>query len=297
MDIQILKEFISLYETCSFQETSEEMNLSQSALTKHIHKLEEELGISLFDRSTRSVTLNEYGKTYYPYAKQIVQIHDSSIMSLKSLTKKRGNTLCVAFAPSLSHYGMIEMLNAFREAHPECILSTVETPDALKLLRQYKCDFAFTPEASEEDDTVNQLIFQSDHLVAVLPPSHPMANQQMIMLKDIQEENFILHQYPSGGLHTSSRRFMELCRKNGFEPHIAAKTSYTSSIVKMVRLGQGVSIVFERELPAEAKDMAILELIPAVESHTYFFYHIDRKPPQSVSAFLRFLTSYERPEA
>lgn len=54
MDIGILQEFVSLVETCSFQETAFDMNISQSALTKHIHKLEEELNLSLFDRSSAS---------------------------------------------------------------------------------------------------------------------------------------------------------------------------------------------------------------------------------------------------
>ena len=51
MDIDTLREFTSLFETLSFQETADRLCVSQSALTKHIHKLEEELGVSLFDRS------------------------------------------------------------------------------------------------------------------------------------------------------------------------------------------------------------------------------------------------------
>ena len=66
MELKLLQEFVSLVETKSFQETSELMNISQSALTKHIHKLEDELGVSLFDRSTRSVELTEYSRAYYP---------------------------------------------------------------------------------------------------------------------------------------------------------------------------------------------------------------------------------------
>lgn len=68
MEISVLEEFVSLVETCSFQETAAIMNLSQSSLTKHIHKLEEELNLSLFDRSTRNVKLNEYSHAFSPYS-------------------------------------------------------------------------------------------------------------------------------------------------------------------------------------------------------------------------------------
>ena len=85
MEISVLQEFVSLVETCSFQETAAIMNVSQSALTKHIHKLEEELNLSLFDRSTRNVKLNDFSKDFYPYAKHIIQLHQEALSSLNEL--------------------------------------------------------------------------------------------------------------------------------------------------------------------------------------------------------------------
>lgn len=64
MEISILVEFAKLVETCNFQETADQMNISQSALAKHIHKMEEELNVTLFDRSQRSIQLNEFGQRF-----------------------------------------------------------------------------------------------------------------------------------------------------------------------------------------------------------------------------------------
>lgn len=72
MEISILEEFVSLVETNSFQETAFKLNISQSSLTKHIQKLESELGVSLFDRSVR---MNEYSKILYPYAKRMLEVN------------------------------------------------------------------------------------------------------------------------------------------------------------------------------------------------------------------------------
>ena len=71
MDIEILEEFIALAESCSFQETADRLHISQSSLSKHLKKLEAELGAALFDRSTRSVSLNELGMAFLPHARRI----------------------------------------------------------------------------------------------------------------------------------------------------------------------------------------------------------------------------------
>lgn len=75
MEISILEEFVSLVETNSFQETAFKLNISQSSLTKHIQKLESELGVSLFDRSARMIRMNEYSNILYPYAKRMLEVN------------------------------------------------------------------------------------------------------------------------------------------------------------------------------------------------------------------------------
>ena len=97
MEIAILKEFIALVESCNFQETAADMNLSQSSLTEHIHKLEEELGVSLFDRSTRSVKLNKFSEAYYPYAQKIVAEHEESLRALEELNEVSRNEFTIAY--------------------------------------------------------------------------------------------------------------------------------------------------------------------------------------------------------
>ena len=97
MEIDVLKEYISLYKTCSFQETAEELHISQSSLTKHIHKLEEDLGYQLFNRSTRSVSYNEYSEKYYEYATKIVQLDAESRTALERIGATKNNLLRIYF--------------------------------------------------------------------------------------------------------------------------------------------------------------------------------------------------------
>ena len=175
MEISVLQEFVSLVETCSFQETAAIMNVSQSALTKHIHKLEEELNLSLFDRSTRNVKLNDFSKDFYPYAKHIIQLHQEALSSLNELKNQNKRQITIVYTPVLGQYGLVETISDFTKKYPEHNLSTIESYQPLSLLSQRKSDFAFVSENDAQDESFNKLIYKTDHLAVVLPDSHPLA--------------------------------------------------------------------------------------------------------------------------
>ena len=86
MDMETVEEFIRLAETCSFQETAALLHISQSSLSKHLKKLESELGATLFDRSTRSVTLSEYGRAFLPHARRMAVERAAALTALRELS-------------------------------------------------------------------------------------------------------------------------------------------------------------------------------------------------------------------
>ena len=178
MDIDILREFVSLYETCSFQDTAENLSLSQSALTKHIQKLETELNVSLFDRSTRTVRRNEYGKAFYPYARQMVQLEEKSRHALEEVNARKNNIVRVAFTPACSHYGLIDTLSYFVRRHPDVDLKFNETRQIDVSMEEGRCDFVFATDTETLDERYNRVIYQTDHLAIVFPAGRPSACRQ-----------------------------------------------------------------------------------------------------------------------
>lgn len=289
MDIEILKEFLSLVETCSFQETAAQMNISQSALTKHIRKLEEELDVSLFDRSTRNVTLNEFSREYYPYAKQIVRLYRDGNTALNVLKDRRQTNLRIAFTPALAHYGIVEMLSTFSRAHPEYPMQMIERPQVVELLKENQCDFAFASENNDIDNGFNQLIYMVDRLVVIVPNSHPLACKSQVTLEDIKDERFILHLNSMGKMHLDTKKFLELCKEKHIEPDIALQASYTSTIARMVEQEQGIAVLHRHRIPKDARNIAILELVPAVDSYIYALYRNNHRLPPSIRTFLSYL--------
>lgn len=77
MEVDYIKEFLVLAELCNYYETAKRLYITQPTLTKHIQRLEKNIGASLFDRSTRRVELTEFGKAFIPYARQMADAQDS----------------------------------------------------------------------------------------------------------------------------------------------------------------------------------------------------------------------------
>ena len=288
MDIEILEEFISLVDTCSFQETAARMNMSQSSLTKHIRKLEEELNISLFDRSTRSVGLNEFSRALYPYAKQMVELKQEALATLYDLSNKDKTTLTISYMPILGQYGLIETLSAFSDQNPERKLHTIESYQPMALLKSKKCDFAFVSGENALDQSYNKLIFQTDYLAAVLPADHPLANEKTVTLAQLRNEKFIIHSSQTGVPHEETQKFFKLCAENNFEPEIAAESEFTNSVLRYVKSKRGIAVLNRLHIPADVSDISIVNFFPSVHSYIYLLYPRKLSSPYAKD-FLRYI--------
>lgn len=289
MEIQQIEEFVSLVETCSFQQTAEIVNVSQSALTKHMQKMEDELGVSFFDRSTRSVKTNEFSKAYYPYAKQILQLYQEGGSALLSLQNKHKLNLRVAYSPGAARYGVIELLSEFSRENPQFSLQSQESHRMAELLHARQCDFAFATEEAMPSRQMNQIVFHSDALAAILPLDHPLAQEKHVSLEQLRGERFITHTKQDGTLHLESRKFLELCGERGIEPEICATSSFTSNISKMVSQRQGIAVMNRYQFPGEGTSVAVVELRPKIETCVYLIYLSNSGLSASARAFLNYM--------
>ena len=278
MEISILAEFAKLVETGSFQETAELMNVSQSALTKHIHKLEEELNISMFDRSQRSVRVNDYSQRFYPYARQIVQLYGEGVTALRELDDRERSILTIAYDPLLGQYGVVDILADFSMHYPQHTVNSIESYQSAELLANKKCSFAFVSEYDAEGTAFSKMIYKTDHLAVVMPKDHPLAGRESVTLAELSEERFVLHSNAVPTPHDETRKFLELCAEQKFEPNIAAQSHFTSTMLHCVRNGMGIAVLNHMHMPFAVSDMAVVEISPPVRTCLYMLY------PRHISA-------------
>ena len=289
MEIQQLEEFVSLVETCSFQKTAELVNVSQSALSKHIQKMEEELGVTFFDRSTRSVKTNKFSKAFYPYARQALQFYREGRTELSALTNQDKWTLRIAYSPGTARYGIIELLSEFTRENPQFSLQMQESHQIAELLYGRQCDFAFATEEAMPDRQMNQIVYRTDSLAVILPPDHPLAGEESLSLEQIRDEKFILHTKPDGTPHLESLKFLKLCEEKGVTPEFCANSSFTSNISRMVNQKQGIAVMNRYQFPGEGNAVAVVDFQPRIETCIYMIYlnHVRLSAP--ARSFLSYL--------
>lgn len=290
-----LKEFIDLYRTCNYQETAENMNISTSSLSKHITKLEEECGVPLFDRTTRSVVPNEYGSTFLKYARQIVESEQEALTALKAQLQKKSGILTIGYMPVMAEYELLDVLLDFMQRYPEIEVRTIVGNRCADLFEGKHCDFVFFDDYSQSDMNLNHLLCKEDHLVVLLPLDHPLAGESKITIEQLRGERFIMHGVTQTALCRESLTVCKLCRDVGFEPDIFLTSSHISTIMKLVRKGVGVSVLNRFQCPEPLSTrIAIIDLEPSSTFYIYCLSRKDAKISPTQKLFLNFIREYAK---
>ena len=129
MDTRSLSLFLNLSETLHFGRSSEACHISTSALSRTIKQLEESLGVSLFERDNRSVSLTQEGKQLQNYARELLQNWDNFKDSLQESSSELRGSISIYCSVTASYSFLYDILREFREQHPKIELK-LHTGDA-----------------------------------------------------------------------------------------------------------------------------------------------------------------------
>jgi LysR family transcriptional regulator, transcription activator of glutamate synthase operon len=271
MEIKHLREFVVLAETGNFMEAADLLYISQSTLSKHIKNIEKELGVSLFDRTTRKVGISKFGHLLLPYAKQIVELQEQYSIILQSSLATDRDSLTVGSIPALAQYNIIDIFVNFKKSRAQSTLNVMQagSEELKELLRQKKCELAFIRFTDEVDDDLVKKPYAVDTLVAVLPTVHPLANQKTISLKMLADEDFLLIEKQT----YLYRLCVNACKQSGFEPKIAFTDHKVGILVDLVIKGMGVALLMKRlALYAYNPSIAIVDISPSVSTEISLCY-------------------------
>lgn len=288
MDLEIIREFTLLADTCNFQLVADRLSLSQSALSKHIHKLEEELGMDLFDRSKRSVSLNENGIAFLDYARRICKLWDECNYAMSKRREEEEMTLRIGLMTTYDHHRLVEKLTKYCAANPNVQVSMFEQENAqIKArLTSGECDFTFSGEADffDEDEFV-KIPYMYDRLILLARKDHPLAAKSEISLMELEGEKVIEHSNVF-----EHRLIQEIQDKYGIKLNVIAGVSYSSSILRMVHQGIGVALISEGCADQYGKyDIKEIPLVQKEGTEIYIVYK-RRHLSEAEEAFLEFFT-------
>jgi LysR family transcriptional activator of glutamate synthase operon len=246
MEISYLKEFVVLADTGNFMEAANILYSSQSTLSKHIKAIEMELGVPLFDRTTRKVSISKYGELLLPYARQITELQDKYTAILKSNLATDREVLNLGSIYGLAQYHITDALVKFKKSRPQSTLNVLQasSKNLAEMVRQQKCELAFIRDVEDPENEFAKIPYATDTIVAVLPINHALANQKMLPLRALANENFLL-EVPDTMPYRLSVRACELA---GFEPKVTVTDSDREYLIDLVSSGMGVSLMLKQIL-------------------------------------------------
>ncbi|MGC3955253.1 MAG: LysR family transcriptional regulator [Propionicimonas sp.] len=243
MRVEYLAELADLAETLSYAATAERHLLSESSLSRHIKALEDELGVTLFERTSRRVRLTRAGEQLLPYAQQISQLWNDYQLALRASKAADRSSVSIA-----SNYYINDLISAFCAHHPDVAVRQLANDDSstqvLSLLARGECQFAVVIDPPAIDAGIESIIMTVDSFVAVLPENHRLASRPNLAPVELAGDHFISFKVNTEG----DRRIREICRNAGFEPNIIFSADVGSSIAQFVRDGLGVTLLQRKTL-------------------------------------------------
>lgn len=290
MDINYVKEFIVLAEVGNYSEAADQLYISQPSLSRHIQALEEELGSALFTRTTRRVSLNEFGHTFLPYAKKISQLQYEYSVALTSKLQDISGTVTIGSLPTMSQYGITELLARFHKDNPNLSLSIVEADSntLTDMLWHGKCDFAFIRDYGNIPSGFVKIPYTIDSIAAVLPLHHPLANSEQITLNQIRNEDFLL----LGPNTLMYDLCLSACKSFGFHPNVKFVGSRAESMISLVACDIGVALLTKRPAQFFASDQVkIVDVLPSICTSIDLVYNREIKMTVVARHFLNWVKS------
>ncbi|MCL1697988.1 MULTISPECIES: LysR family transcriptional regulator [unclassified Lysinibacillus] len=240
MELRDLKAFMAVVEYGSFTKAASESFISQPSLSKSIKKLENALHVELLNRSTRNIELTDAGSIVYKQGQKITRsIHDLHIL-LDDLSNIKTGTIKLGIPPLIGTLFFPEIARKFHKQYPNVHLELVERGAKMigTLVENGDVDMGIVVIPTDERKFSVQS-FVEDQFFVFINESHPLAQQERILLQDLKNETFIifteeftLHDY-----------VIKSCKSVGFTPIVGYKSSQWDLIVELVSSNLGVTLL------------------------------------------------------
>ena len=244
MELRQLRYFLAVAEDLHFARAAEHLHITQPPLTVAIRRLERELGVQLFDRTTRRVTLTIAGQAFRERVQAAVEAIDDAAGDVAEVAAGKSGKLRVGFVSSASYSTVPEAMRAFRQRRPrvDLVLSPLTSGEQVEQLLDGDLDLGIIRDPGNVPGLHLELLGTED-LVAVVPESHPLARSAEVGPEDLAGEPMILFPYKlMPGFVT---RILGLFEPLGTAPRVTQQAIHQETVLGLVAAGLGISVLPE----------------------------------------------------
>lgn len=264
MELRHLRYFAAVAEEQNVTRAAARLHVSQPALSRQVHDLQDELGFALFEHGAKAVRLTAAGRVFLVEARAVLLRADEAVRTAKAVATGQHGEIHVGYAPSLTVEILPRALRIYQEANPgvRVQLHDLSTEEMLRGLRDEKLHVALMIQVPAK--ALSELVFEELHRYAVcvaLHPAHPLARARKVGLKDLADERliaFTLADYPE---HHSW--LAKLFAPPQRPPPIAEEHDSATSLIAAIEAGRGVALVQEAFKCFAGPRLKIRALTPA----------------------------------
>ncbi len=246
VELRQLQYFVHVARKQHVTRAAEELHVAQSAVSRQIQLLEEELGIELFIQKGRNLHLTSVGKLFLSRIEHVLTDLDKAVKEVHEFLDPEWGEIRVGFPHSVVLHLLPAVVSKFKKEHPH-VKFRLRQGTYNSLIRDIsngEIDLAFiSPFPENNEHVIGETLF-TEELFAIVPQSHELAEHQEIRLEQLKDDPFVMF-----GLEYSLRPIvMNACNEAGFTPKIEFEADETDTIRGLVAAGVGVSLLPEMAL-------------------------------------------------
>jgi LysR family transcriptional activator of glutamate synthase operon len=295
MELHQLEYVIKVAEHMNFTHASEQLHLAQPSLSQQILKLEEELGIRLFKRSTRSVKLTPAGEEFIVHAKLALSEVSKACQAVQEYIEVEKGRLVIGGMPMICYLGLIQLIADFILKYPGVEIEVKEagTLELLEMLYSSKIDVAlmYTSEKTTPKFPIDIYPLIEDEIVLITPLFHPLADKKTVEAADLIDQRWIIPKESS----SLSQAIETICQTANFEPKVVCKSSHAESVAGLVAAGLGVSILSRHVASSVAqRNFSIIKLLPTIVRTTSLTILTSPHQQSTLTAFKNFSLNWTK---
>ena len=268
IELRHLKAFCAVAEELSFRRAAERLGIAQPALSRSIKHLEEETGVTLFERTTRVTRLTEAGRAFLGRSQAILESLGEAVELAQRVQSGIAGEVRVGFNDFAISGLLPETVRRFRAAYPEVDVKLVDspTPEMLNLLLDGELEVAFHTGPTDHGD-LDHVVVRKERLVCVLPSSHDLAAEDSISVAELAGDSFIMGRWETWRIY--HRIIRDICRRHGFQPRIIQEAEHGDGIMGLVAAEMGVTLYVDSEWLHFMKGIVVKPLrerLPRIET-------------------------------
>lgn len=242
MELRQLEYFQAVSRLQNFTRAAEELHVSQPSITNSIHKLEEELGVQLFDRSQKKIALTDEGKAFYVRVEKILFDISQAVQEMEDFRQFNTGSIKFAVPPMIGAYLFPDIFNLFKKAYPNLDLIVYEEGSlaARAMLEREEVDLGIII-LPESTTLLNTVPITQEEIVLCLSPDNRLSQENIVSFSQLRAEPFVLLKED----FLLRRLVLEQCFKHGFAPRVVFSSNQIETIKAMVASNAGITFLMK----------------------------------------------------